>query len=116
MAGQLQVGISMPAIGVTSVSALRRNTVSMNEQKTLVSERVQVSLLMKMTEREGEDYPGLTAAMSLIRQACPDQHGTIAGVSVTSVLPDIEGPDLPGDAAGIISRSQDFIVRWHESR
>lgn len=116
MAGLLPQGIALPAIAVTSISSMRRNTVSMAEATTLVTERVQVALAVKDSSREGGDYPQLTTGMRLIRQACPNQHGTINGFLCDSILPDIEGPDLDGDEPGMMSRSQDLIVKWVESR
>lgn len=115
-AGLLPQGIALPAIAITSVSSVRRNTVAMNEPTTLVTERVQVSLTVKDSSREGGDYPQLTSTLRLVRQACPNQHGTINGVLCDSILPDFEGPDLEGDEPGLISRSQDLIVKWVESR
>jgi hypothetical protein len=115
-AGTLPQMIRPPAISVTTVSSVRRNTVSMTETTTLVTERVQATAHWHDSDREGTDYPGLDAGMLLIRQACPNQSGTINGVSVTSILPDMQGPDLEAPTEGIVARSQDFIVRWHEAR
>jgi hypothetical protein len=115
-AGTLPEKIKPPAISVTTVSSVRRNTVSMAESTTLVTERVQVTMHVHDSAREGTDYPGLDAAMLLIRQACPNQRGTINGVSVTAILPDIQGPDLEAPTEGIVARSQDILVRWLEAR
>ena len=115
-AGTLPEKVKPPAISISHISAVRRNTVSMGEATTLVTERVQATYHAHDSERGGTDYPGLSAGMLLIRQACPNQRGTINGVSVTSILPDIEGPDLEAPTEGIIARSQDLIVRWHEQR
>lgn len=116
MAGTLPQGIALPAISVTSISSMRRNTVSMTEAKTLVTERVQVTLHIHQSEREGADYAGLVTGMRLIRQACPNQRGTVNGVELTAVLPDIEGPDLESIDESIIARSMDFIAMWLEAR
>lgn len=115
-AGILPVDTVLPAISVTIVSAVRRNTVAMTEAKALVTERVQVTLHVKQSDRGGADYGGLVTAMRLIRQACPNQRGTINGVEVVGVLPDIEGPDLEAIDEGILARSQDFMIRWQEAR
>lgn len=116
MAGVLPMNVTLPAIAVSSISSMRRNTVSMAESTTLVTERVQVALVVKDSASGGGDYPALTAGMRLIRQACPNQHGTLNGILCDSILPDVEGPDLDGEQPGLISRSQDFMVRWVESR
>lgn len=116
MAGTVAQSVKPPAISVSHISSTRRNTVSMGEAKTLVTERVQVTYHVHQSEREGADYPGLTTGMRLIRQACPNQHGTINGIETTAILPDIEGPDLEAPEEGIIARSQDFLTLWLEAR
>lgn len=116
MAGTLPQSVKPKAISVTSVSSVRRNTVAMTEPKTMVTERVQATFHEHQSERDGDDYPGLVTGMRLMRQACPNQRGTINGVEVSSILPDIEGPDLEAPDEGIVARSQDFIVQWHEAR
>lgn len=115
-AGTLPLDTARPAISVVSVSSVRRNTVHMAEPTTVVTERVQVSMLVNESTQGGNGYPALVTGMRLIRQACPNQNGTVNGVALDSILPDTEGPDLAPDEAAIISRSQDFIVRWRESR
>lgn len=114
VAGELPINTPMPAISIKQISSVRRNTVGMNETKTLVTERVQATVLMPATK--DYEYPALQSAMTLVRKACPNQRGTVAGVSVDSILPDIEGPDLEGPTPESIARSQDFFVRWHETR
>lgn len=116
VAGDLDIKTALPAISIRQVSAIRRNTVSMSEAKTLVTERVQVSVLVKAYEQGGADYAGLETALRLVRQACPHTHGTVNGVTVDSITPDLEGPDLPGDTDMILQRSQDMVVRWLEAR
>ena len=115
-AGVLPLKTPLPAIGITSVSAVRRNTAGMNEGETLVTERVQATVMVKRSAQGGSDYPALTTILRLARQACPQTTGTVNGVAVLSVLPDIEGPDLGPDDADIIMRSQDLIIRWREAR
>lgn len=116
MAGDVDLKTTLPAIGIRQVSSIRRNTISMNEPRTLVTERVQVSVYVKAYEQGGADYSGLETALRLVRQACPNQHGTVNGIDVDSILPDSEGPDLPGDETAILQRSQDLFVRWSEAR
>jgi hypothetical protein len=116
VAGDLPLGTDMPAIHITSIDAVRRNTVSMSEAKTLVTERVQVTVMVGRSANAGGDYPGLVSTLALVRRACPNTRGVVNGVTVDSVLPDTEGPDIALDDVGIVSRSQDFIVRWVETR
>lgn len=115
-AGDLPLNIALPAIGVKQISSSARLTVSMNSPKTLHTVRVQVSAMVKesIANPQGDGYPGLESIMKLILAACPNQHGTVNSISVDSILPDLEGPDLPGDETGVISRSRDFIVSYSE--
>lgn len=117
MAGDLPLNTVMPAIAVTQVSGIPRLTVAMTEPNKMNTDRVQVSVLFKGPQASpaGTGYPGVAAMMKLVLAACPNQRGTINGVSVDSVLPDSEGPDLQDDATGLFSRSRDFIVRWHNT-
>lgn len=115
-AGVLPLKTALPAIGVMSVSSIRRNTTGMNEAQTLVTERVQATVMVKRSAQGGADYPALTRILRLARQACPQTTGTVNGVTVCSVLPDIEGPDLEAEDLGVMTRSQDWIVSWKEAR
>lgn len=114
--GIIPLNAVIPAIGIGQISSTRRNTVSMNEQYTLVSERVQVTVMVKKSSQGGTDYPGQVALLGLVRRACPNTRGTVNGVLLDSVLPDSEGPDFEDTPAGIMMRSQDFIVKWRELR
>lgn len=115
-AGVLPLKTAMPAIGIMHVSAVRRNTTAMNETYTLVTERVQVTAMVQGSARAGGDYAALTELLAASRQACPHQTGTIAGVVVSAILPDIEGPDLDDPETDRLTRSQDMIVSWREAR
>lgn len=113
-AGDLPLNTVMPAIAVTQISGMPRLTLAMTEPNRLHTDRVQVSVLFKgpSATPAGTGYPGLDAVMKLLLAACPNQNGTVNGVAVDSILPDIEGPDLQDDATGLFSRSRDFIVKW----
>jgi len=102
---------------VTQISSIPRRTLSMAEPLRMHTDRVQVTGYVndQQSHPDGNDYPGLVALMKAILNACPNQHGTINGVIVDSILPDIEGPDLPIVDAGILTRSRDFIVKYVES-
>ena len=112
-AGDLQLNTVLPAIFVSQISSIPRLTLAMTETK-LHTDRVQVTALFKDQQGapQGQGYPGLDALMKLILAACPNQHGTINGFNVDSVLVDIEGPDLYDEDISMISRSRDFIVKW----
>lgn len=112
MAGEIPLNTPLPAIGVSHTSGMPRNTLSMLEPGRLVTERVQVTVLVKTQTGQpaGTGYPGMVALLALVLAACGNRYGTVAGVSVRSILPDVEGPDLPYPEEGIIGRSRDFMV------
>lgn len=117
MAGTPPIDTVLPTIGVTQISSIQRLTLAMNESPKLHTDRVQVSVLVKSPDSSpsGLGYPGMRSLLRLCLAACPNQRGTINGVAVDSILPDIEGPDLPNDAAGILQGSRDLIVKWRSS-
>ena len=115
--GDLPLNTVMPAIAVTQVSGIPRLTVAMTEPNRLNTDRVQVSVLFKGPQGTpaGTGYPGVRALLVLVLAACPNQRGTINGVAVDSILPDIEGPDLTDVATALYSGSRDFIVKWRSA-
>lgn len=117
MAGDLSINTVMPAIGVTQISSVPRNTVKMNEARVQHTDRVQVSVLVKGTQATpaGLGYPGVRALLQLVLAACPHTRGAVNGIDVDSILPDIEGPDLSDDERALYSASRDFIVRWNSA-
>ncbi|MCR4331762.1 MAG: hypothetical protein NUV34_03525 [Sulfuricaulis sp.] len=112
--GDLPINTVMPAIAITRVDAIPRLTVAMTESNRMHSERVQVTPVLKTTDGSpaGLGKKGVDALIALIRTACPNQHGTVAGINVVSILPDTVGPDLSDAATFICSGSIDFIVKW----
>lgn len=114
MAGDLPLGTAMPAIAVTQISSVPLNTIRINESPKMHTERVQVSVLFKGPQGTpvGTGLPGVKALLKLVLAACPSQRGTVNGVAVDSITPDIEGPDLSDDAAALHSQSRDFIVKY----
>lgn len=117
MAGDLPLKIELPAIGITLISGIPRLTVSMRETPRMQTDRVQVTAMLKgpYGTPQGLGYPGARALLALILAACPNQNGSINGVVVDSILPDIEGPDLQDAAADLYSCSRDFIVKWNSA-
>lgn len=110
-AGDLPLNIGLPACSVKLISGTPRNTVAMTESPRLHTDRVQVSFLTA-DEPVGRGYPGIKALQALALTACANQSGTVNGVAVDSILPDVEGPDLTDDASKIRQGSRDFIVKW----
>lgn len=114
MAGDIPLGTTLPVLGVSLISGTPRNTLSMLEPGRLMTDRVQVTALVKLRgeDPEGTGYPGMKALLALVLAACPNQRGTVGGILVDSILPDIEGPDFNYTAEGIVGGSRDFIVKW----
>ena len=56
-----------------------------------------------------------TPILALVLAACPNQRGTVNGVDVDSILPDIGGPDLADMATALYSGSRDFMVKWRSA-
>jgi len=115
MAGDLPLNTVLPAIAITQISSIPRNTVKMNDARVQHTDRVQVSVLLKGPQGTpaGLGYPGVRALLKLVLAACPHTHGTVNSIDVDQILPDIEGPDLSDDASALYSGSRDFIVRWN---
>ena len=116
MAGDLPLNTVLPAIAVTQISSVPRNDIRINESPKLHTDRVQVSVLFKGPQGTpaGTGYPGVKALLKLVLAACPSQRGTVNGVVVDSITPDILGPDLSDEEDALYSQSRDFIVRWTE--
>ena len=114
MAGDLPLNTVMPAIAVTEISSVPLNTIRVNESPKLHTERVQVSVLFKGPQGTpaGTGLPGVKALLKLVLAACPSQRGTVNGIAVDSIVPDVEGPDLSDDATALYSQSRDFIVKY----
>lgn len=114
MAGDLPLNTVMPAIAVTQISSVPYNLLRTNETNKLHTDRVQVSVLFKGSEGSppGTGYSGVREMMKLVLAACPSQRGTVDGIAVDSIVPDLEGPDLQDEATALYSSSRDFFVKW----
>lgn len=117
VAGDLPLNTVMPAIAIAQISGVPRLTIAMTEPNRMHTDRVQVSVLFKGPQGTptGTGYPGVKALLALVLAACPNQRGTINGVSVDSILPDVEGPDLSDMEAALYTGSRDFIVKWRSA-
>jgi hypothetical protein len=104
-AGDIPLKTTLPAISVSQISGVPRNTVSMNSVRVLITERVQVSVNAKT-------YPTKKQILHLVMRACSNQSGIRAGIDLDSILPDAQGPDFDDSGAGLYAGSQDFIVKW----
>ena len=106
----------LPAIVITRVGAMPHNTIALLEPNALNREVVRVTVLNKSTVAApaGAGKKGCDQMIALVRAACPNQRAVIAGVAVSSILPDLVGPDLGDATPGLFSGSIDFIVYWHQ--
>jgi hypothetical protein len=107
MAGVLPQGVALPAIGITQVSATRRQAVALSSGATrLVTARVQVTIM-------ASTYPALRALATLVHAALPATRGTVGTAKVDGLVHAGDGPDFLTEE-GIHQTSLDFIVRTHE--
>ena len=105
-AGTLKEDAPLPALVLTEVSSVPIGAFDAHAEYSVVTSRVQVTAI-------GKAYPDIKALVDLVRRACNFAAGTIAGISVVSVLRDAKGPDLE-DQAGNSVQSIDFLVTYHE--
>lgn len=108
VAGAIEQGSPLPAIGIKEVSQTEFATVARAERRVLVRARVQVTVYAK-TYREQK-------ALLLAVKLGPGVHtGIVAGVKVRSVVRGDVGPDFTDDAAEIFEQSRDFFVTYVEA-
>lgn len=101
------IGGVYPAVAVTSITGVPRNTVAMTETSRLITERVQVTVY-------AGTYALQKSLLALVRAALPNTHGTVNTVfNCDSILPDNEGPDIFDDVLIIYEQGQDFIVKYN---
>lgn len=104
-APELPPKTALPAINVVGISSVPRVPVAAGAAGRLFTERVQVMVHAK-------SGASLASILALVLAALPVSRGTVNGVKVDAVLPDIEGVDLSQPEAGIFEKSWDFTVRW----
>lgn len=105
MAGVIPQGTALPAISVTQISGVQRQSIAMPATGNLVADRVQVTVMTA-------GYPLQKSVLALVRLACPNTRGTVNGIACDSVLPDADGPDLFDPDIPAHFQSTDFIVRF----
>jgi hypothetical protein len=106
-AGFVPQDTAMPALLVQHIGTVPIARIDAQAEYGLVTSRIQVTAM-------AGDYPGVKALLAVVRKACNYERGTIATVSVVSVLRDTVGPDLTNDDASIYYQSMDFKVTYHE--
>lgn len=114
IAGDLPLKTAAPAIAITQVSSAQLKTIRPNETPKLYTERVQVTVIRKASPHD-DGYPGLQSLLALVEAACPCQYGSVNGVSVYSITPEGQGPDLPIPELSLFTRSMDFFVNWAQA-
>lgn len=105
-AGVVPLETALPAISVSELLVYQRLTLAMNSARVLARARIQVSVL-------ADTHPQQKSVIQLVRDALPHTRGTLNGVLLDSILPDVEGPDFRDDAATIFMQSQDYIVKFN---
>lgn len=116
-AGQLPLSLTLPAIAITQVSSTPWMPLSGRTTRRFNTDRVQVSAFVKDQQGNppGSDYPGLDSLMRRIANACTHRREVINGITVDSIVPESEGPDIVIPETSILMRSRDFMVRYYES-
>lgn len=104
--GPIPQETTLPAIAVTLVSNVRRENVAGTGSK-LSRARVQVTV-------HATSYSSLQTIRDLVVAALPRSRGTTAGVSIDSIIPGDDGPDMADEESGIFLGSPDFMVVYIE--
>lgn len=99
--GDIPPNTSLPALAYTNVSD--RDTLAMKGNVLLETGRVQVTVA-------AGSYPAKEQLIGLVRKACSNKRGLIAGASVKNVRSDGIGPDLDNTDVGTFGRTIDFLV------
>ena len=107
-AGDVPLNSALPAIGITDVSGIPRNTVSMKEPDRVLTARVQVTVY-------AATYPSQKVILDLVRKAVPNTFGMVGSVKVLSILPSTVSSDMKNDDATIFMQSRDFKITYIES-
>src|ERR1035437_9967009 len=75
MAGVIPLDNVLPAIGISHISTVERNTVAMHSAEVMATERVQVTVQTKR-------YADQKSILELVRKACPNTHDTVNEIAV----------------------------------
>lgn len=106
-AGVLAQGTTLPAIALTDVVGMDRNILAPGFTHH-VTDRVQVTVIT-------QTYAQQKQLLALVRSACRDKIGLIAGVQGVTVHTESKGPDFNDPAAGFYMQTQDFRVEYQEA-
>jgi hypothetical protein len=106
MGGPIPQKTAPPCIGLTVISGVDRNILHAGSKVT-VRERIQATVM-------AADYDEVKAIIKLLRAACRDRTGTIAGFTNCSVLSEGVGPDFSNPTNGLFMQPQDFSVSYRQ--
>ena len=104
-ADALPDGVALPALLVTDISMVERQTLRRGEQ-VRVTERVRATV----RARTGDER---RAVMKLVRSCCADWTGNMDGATGIAVLTAGRGPGLVG-VGNSFEQAQDFSVSFAE--
>lgn len=114
MAGELPLKTTLPAIGVSEISSVPLNMIRVNQPTKMHIDRVQVSVSCAEGVGTGKGYTAVDTILKAALAACPTQRGTVNGVVLDSIVPDIKVRNPYDDIDLVHSGSRDLIVRWIE--
>ena len=99
--GDIPQGASFPALAYTNVSG--NDALALRGNVLLETGRVQITVA-------ASSYSAKERLIGLVRGACDNKRGLIAGITVRNVRSGGIGPDLDNKDAGIFGRTIDFLV------
>jgi hypothetical protein len=106
MASVIPQNTVLPAIAISSVSTIRRRTVSAGSTGYCTA-RVQVTV-------QAVSYVQQKQILGLVHAALPNTRGDINDVNVDSILHEMDGPDWLDNEAGIFMQTVDYMVTYNE--
>jgi hypothetical protein len=105
--GESEQATPLPYLVTNHISTVLALPSVTEDGSSIVTSRLQVTAF-------ADTYPQLASLLDLVRLACVNRRGTIAGVTVHNVRLDSVGPDAVSDegenAGRIFMRSIDFLV------
>ena len=107
-ASMLDEGVAMPAVVIQLVSTVDQSTVDAASPYQLRRSRVQVNAL-------SQDYVQVQSLARAINTAMAFRRGTIANVTVTSVVRDWTHADDFDTALHAHVVAADYMIVWHET-
>ena len=107
-ASMLDEGVALPAVVIMLISTMDQSTIDPTSPFQLRRSRVQVNAL-------AQDYAQAQALGRAVNAAMAFERGTIAGVTVTSVVRDWTHADDFDPELHAHLVAADFLIVWHET-